>query len=171
MKKTTVFKVDFGHIAMFRGVCPKCGQQSFIMDGQYVGCRHPAEKPIYYRVQREVEGEKRRYPLSPTEKKEILDRQNYHCIYCGIHFGDWVYCPRRGLKIPRIEFDHFVCWSYSGNSHASNMVAACGVCNQLKSHFLFDDLEEARQFIANRRLKKGYENVESNLPEVSLGVS
>lgn len=53
-------------------------------------------------------------------------------------------------------FDHLLPHCYSGNNEAKNFVAACSVCNSIKSGKVFDSLKEAGDYIRSKRIKRGH---------------
>jgi len=52
-------------------------------------------------------------------------------------------------------WDHYIPYAYSQNNYPYNFVAACALCNGIKSSHLFDTLEEAIEYVKRRRAKKG----------------
>ena len=167
-KKTT--KVLFGRVAMIRMVCPRCGEEALASGGKMLCCGTPARNPkSYQHVKRVAEGEDRRHPLRKKEKQAIIVGQDGCCFYCGLRFGDVIWHPKRNKPfMPRIEFDHLICWSYSKDSEVGNFVAACSTCNRIKGDKLFDNSDQARIFVRDRRLRKGFDvfPITFNLPTV-----
>ncbi len=98
---------------------------------------------------------KRRYPSAET-KRRVLTKQKDRCLYCGNAIGTAV---RRGSQtvILRLNWDHFVPFSYGQTNPGSNWVAACHVCNGLKSARMFDTVLEVQDFIRVRWREKGYD--------------
>jgi hypothetical protein len=86
-----------------------------------------------------------RKPLGRLHKRKLLEQQNHQCYYCGADLNEF------GIKT---HFDHVVSFNYSGNNHPSNFVAACEMCNLLKSDLFFDSLEEAKEYVVNERLRR-----------------
>lgn len=94
--------------------------------------------------------------LAIKDRRQLLDRQNNNCIYCGHSFGEWfVYRGNPYRRDP--HFDHLSPYSLSFNSEASNFVAACFLCNSIKHNKVFETLEEAREHIHKRLRHKGVE--------------
>ena len=95
------------------------------------------------------------------EKREILSRQDNKCLYCGSEFGTPIWSERHGkVLFTNIHWDHFVPYCYSYNNKRVNFVAACSVCNLIKSSKMFETLTEAKNYILYQRKRKGYASVE-----------
>lgn len=77
----------------------------------------------------------------------ILKRQDNKCLYCGTPF---IY------EAP--HFDHFIPLSFLRRSSLENFVAACQLCNNIKSDKVFDSLEDVRKHIRVRRIGRGLPN-------------
>lgn len=75
----------------------------------------------------------------------IQKRDNYICQYCGkdglASLDNWHDCC----------VDHFIPLSRSGKDDATNKVTSCGYCNQIKGNRLFGSMDEAREFVRQRR--------------------
>jgi hypothetical protein len=84
---------------------------------------------------------------------EILKAQGDCCIYCGNPFGTVIMRDSRFTQLV-IHWDHYVPYAYQAGNHG--FVAACNVCNLLKSSHMFDNLEQARRHLADRWRYKGY---------------
>lgn len=107
------------------------------------------------RVYRSGEAAGRRRPPPKSTRDAVLERQENRCLYCGGEFGGWA--SRHGkLVAVRIAWDHSVPFSYLQRNPDSNWVAACTVCNGIKSNLIFDSLIEAQDFIKHQRHIKGY---------------
>ena len=85
---------------------------------------------------------------SNTEKETVQKRQNYICQYCGkdglASLDAWHDC----------SVDHFVPTKQEGTDNQENLVTSCGLCNSIKAGRRFGSMEEARAFIAERRVQK-----------------
>lgn len=110
----------------------------------------------------------RRTP-TPTERKEILELQQDRCLYCDRLFGTAV-IRKEKLVFLRTNFDHFVPFSYSQNNYAYNFVAACQICNGIKSNLMFKTLEEARVYV-RAMWDAEYQQDDSAKPDKSLAYS
>ena len=93
-----------------------------------------------------------------TLKREILAKQNGCCLYCGLAFGSYI--RRRGRTTQtKVNWDHFIPYSYLYANPQTNWVAACNICNAIKHNKIFETLAEAQRLIGNRRFELGYETV------------
>lgn len=81
---------------------------------------------------------------SGAAQRHILDLQSNRCIYCAV--------PFHGIQP---HWDHFEPHSLAANNQDNNFVAACMTCNCIKASLFFYSLEEAREFICARRIRKG----------------
>jgi hypothetical protein len=147
----------FGAVAMRREYCWRCRGMALVIDGELQCCDSPvSERPICG-VKREIESEGVRRKPSTEAQAEILEHQENRCLYCEQEFGAWVF--RNGKTRPvqlRVEWDHLVPFSYTASCHDDGFVAACHVCNGIKSATMFQGLDEARAHIALKRSDKGW---------------
>jgi hypothetical protein len=144
----------YGNVKLERGYCNKCKGMTIIKDGKYSCCDGlvydtPAK---FERVSEPFQG--RRSP-SLVEKNRILEKQENKCFYCGISFGSFKLRNGKSILI-EVEWDHRTPFAYSRNNKTENFVAACHVCNRLKSSRIFQTVEEAQVYLAERRKSKGY---------------
>ena len=146
----------YGNVAIERGYCKKCKSTAFIKEGKFVCCDNPATIAIpdkYHRVSEPPLGRKR---PPKAEQERILTEQEYSCFYCGVAFGS--HHRRSGKPITiKIEWDHRLPYILTRNNETGNFVAACHVCNGLKSDKVFQDVEEAQIYLAHKRKDKGYD--------------
>jgi hypothetical protein len=97
----------------------------------------------------------KRVALPQAVKDSIVFRQNNRCYYCNFDFSVRVY--RRGVLLKRvIAFDHFVPFSFAGDKKGRNIVAACSLCNGIKSWLMFHDEFECIEYIQKQWRAKGY---------------
>jgi 5-methylcytosine-specific restriction endonuclease McrA len=147
-------KAIYGSVVLRRETCPDCNAPALVLDGRFACCGRPVgnRSPELCRYKRMVAGERRRRPLPKRLKKEILDRQDGKCIYCGRAFGE-PYWDKKSNKVraTRANFDHFFPWASGRQSPPENYVAACGACNRTKSDFVFETIEAARKFVLKKR--------------------
>jgi len=147
----------YGNIPLERGYCRDCVQTCIILDGIKQCCGGHvkgidiSEQPVI----RISEPQFRRKHFSKEFKRKILNEQNYLCIYCGKFFGS-LYCieGKLGIKKTRAEFDHFIAFVYSANNKSENIVAACNICNGLKSDKMFNDLEGVTLYVTEKTKEK-----------------
>lgn len=96
---------------------------------------------------------KRKIPSKATQNK-ILALQKNCCIYCNEKFKITKYIRNGKIKVLKLVWDHFIPFAYSANNYPHNFVAACNVCNSLKSSKMFETLDDAKQYILEKREKK-----------------
>lgn len=144
----------YGNTPLERGSCPGCHSIAIIHKGRYQCCDYPANgiPKTYVRI---CEPEQKRKLPSVKERLEILDLQGHRCFYCDIPLGSTQFRKGKPIKI-QTHWDHQLPYSYSQNNHTYNYVAACHVCNGLKSNKLFQTVEEAQVYLADKRKQKGY---------------
>lgn len=148
MSQRKLIKAFYGRQALLKRYCPDCHMYAIVIGNKLACCDKVVgdwDQEFTVRKKREAETDGRRHPISQKEKEQILRHQLHQCVYCGFTFG-------RGV---RIEYDHFLPFSYSGDNNKLNMVASCRECNQIKSDKLFQTIEEARVYIVGRRREKG----------------
>ena len=149
---------EYGNTLLLRGYCKECGTTAIILDGKLQCCdkTYTKEASKYFLRRKEVPALNHRKTLPPGKIKKKLEEQENKCIYCGIHFGEPYY--RKGkVRFTEVHWDHFTPFTYSQNNKKNNFVAACSICNQLKSNKIFLDVDDARKYILYMRNKKGYE--------------
>jgi len=134
---------------MLRLFCKSCGSEAFVIDGLMACCGRPVDLEEVKSAKRKRESitKDSRGKPSRSVQLEILKHQCYQCIYCGANL--------RGKR--RVDYDHFIPFSYSQNSK-NNFVASCRDCNAIKSSMLFDSIIEAQVYIQTEREKKGLKN-------------
>lgn len=75
-----------------------------------------------------------------------MRQQRGICYWCEFGFEQDVF--RLGMLVRRkVNFDHWIPVSFSGDIHACNIVASCSICNSLKSNLLFANEYECRKYI------------------------
>lgn len=148
----------YGSVIVPRVKCPLCGEMSLCSDGKTLCCEAGVPIERIKKHKRMTEAMDCRRSASRREKDKILDEQDWRCYYCGNLFGKTV--KRRGKSVTlQVHFDHSVPYAYSGNNANYNFVAACHVCNLIKSSKVFSTREEAIEYIQTRCIEKGYENM------------
>lgn len=153
MKKHVV--ALYGNVALERGYCKSCQSMALIKNGKFACCDTPVnDTPSKF--ERQSEPLFARKTPSKHHKDRILEQQEHRCFYCGVAFDTYRY--RDGLPVLiRVHWDHQLPFTYSQNNRTENFVAACQVCNGIKSSHLFQTVEEAQVYIAGRRKAKGYD--------------
>ena len=94
---------------------------------------------------------------------EAILRQFDKCIYCDRPFGSMVI---RGEKLIRLTPDkeHFSPKAQRTNNSQENIFAACQICNRIKSSFLFDTIDAAKEFIAKELIRLGWKSAPPLIP-------
>ena len=145
----------YGNVALEKGYCPNCAGTSFIKNGSFVCCDTPIvdEPKKFYR---ETEAPQHRKTPPKVEKIRILEEQEDRCFYCGVRLESTRFRNGKPFTI-KVNWDHQLPYAFSQNNATSNFVAACHVCNGIKSARLFRTVEEAQLYLAHKRKQKGYD--------------
>lgn len=144
----------YGQVAIDKQYCWMCRRHAFVIDGLIQCCDRPVSG-MPQSVKREICPEFERRLPSLVARRECLERQNNRCLYCEREFGTVVF---RGLRkrVLKINWDHVVPWAYSQDNRDANFVAACCVCNGLKSSTLYPSLESAQVDLRHKWTEAGY---------------
>jgi hypothetical protein len=145
----------YGTVAIERRYCPVCDSMAFVIDRTLQCCEMKVEPNDDMGVVREVESDGCRRKPSAEAQKKILAAQDERCFYCDQKFGS---IQLRGHKVHRlvVEWDHLIPFSYTQSCHDEQFVAACDVCNGVKSAQMYATLEAAQADLAARRATKGW---------------
>jgi len=97
----------------------------------------------------------RRKPTA-ERRRLILAEQDNKCLYCDFEFGQVVY--RRGFRPYHVllAWDHFRPYVLTQRSSNAEFVAACRICNGIKTCTIYSDIASAREDIQAKRKAKGY---------------
>ena len=85
-------------------------------------------------------------PLTSSEGRRILERDQYRCQYCGL---DGLSSFEDSL-IMTVDFIHPR--AKKGKKAPANLVTACRPCNVIKGHRTFADFEAAKAYVLERRV-------------------
>jgi 5-methylcytosine-specific restriction endonuclease McrA len=152
-----IIKSIYGNIALYKMFCLDCKDYAFIIDEKFTCCGKHIPKVEKEIIKREVEPiNRRKNKFSLELKKIILEEQKYCCLYCERPLGSYVKKHGKIIKL-FTRFDHYIPFSYSQNNFKYNFVAACQICNSIKSDLYFPTLEEARVYILNKQKNTRYE--------------
>lgn len=144
----------YGNVHLMKGWCENCRDFSFIIDGVLECCEvNITADPKRYK--RETHPEQRRKPLSKKRKQDQIDVQENKCFYCNRSFGTTVFRKNKPVRL-RVHYDHLVPYAYTQDNTKENFVAACHVCNVIKSSLVFQTVEEAQIYILDKWNSKGY---------------
>lgn len=119
----------YGAVAIQRAFCPICEHWTLIVDGRTSCCGTRLETHEELPQHRQTETSRGRKVPSKQDQQLILDAQGHKCYYCEAEFDD---------EQTKLTWDHVVPFSYSGNNHRDNFVAACQFCNAKKSATMED---------------------------------
>lgn len=118
----------YGAVAIQRAFCPVCREWTLVVDAKTSCCGTRLETEESLPQHRQTEARSARRQPSKRDQALILAAQDYKCYYCEAPFDDTTL----------VTWDHVVPFSYSGNNHRDNFVAACQFCNSKKSASLTD---------------------------------
>lgn len=106
-------------------------------------------------------------PLTTQEGRRILERDRYHCQYCGL---DGMSTFENSL-IMTVDFVHPR--ARKGKKLEGNLVTACRPCNVIKGHRVFSNFEDAKAYVLERReeLRKQWENQRGRVQSRSASAS
>jgi 5-methylcytosine-specific restriction endonuclease McrA len=83
--------------------------------------------------------------LSREEALRVFQRDHFKCRYCGLdglhRFENWLI----------LTVDHFHPHAKGGSRSMDNLVTACQPCNLIKGKRVFKSLEEAKDFVLEKR--------------------
>jgi 5-methylcytosine-specific restriction endonuclease McrA len=151
-------KAHYGKVTLIRTECPECQEMSIVIDGKTVCCGVPPEVEKPHLHERMTRGRLLRSQLTPSQKADILEKQENRCIYCDCDLANTWYISDR-MKLPRkatTQFDHIIPHSFAPIGDVSNFAAACNICNLIKHSRIFESIERIRMFVMARRRKLGY---------------
>ena len=133
---------------------------SIILDGLRQCCDRPVgAAPESLPIVKVCEPFNQRKRPCRAAQAAILAQQEDLCLYCGSRFGEWQTRGGRSFRV-RVAWDHNVPFAYSRDNAEQNFVAACYLCNSIKSSMMFQSLDEARVYILSRRQQMGCEDTD-----------
>lgn len=146
----------YGKVAILKSYCSECEGFAFVIDGVLACCDTPLDStPTHFKRESEPVRNRRKPSLKVRQAK--LQEQNYRCFYCERHLESIVYKKGKQVRL-RVHYDHQVPFAYIKSNDADNFVAACHVCNGIKSDLCFQSLAEAKIYIESQWHKKKYLN-------------
>ena len=152
MSKSTL--AIYGNVTLQRGFCESCQTYAIVRNGRLQCCGTSYDKAPK-KFERMSSPDAIRKSPPKKEKDQILRDQDNCCFYCGVRFGS--IRIRNGKPfIVKINWDHKLPFAYSQNNCTSNFVAACHICNEIKSSLIFQTVEEAQLYLKAKRNQKGY---------------
>lgn len=135
----------YGNIHIVRADCYVCGRYALVVDGELQCCGRLIETEPS-EIKRMSEPEARRRTPSAAHKKEILEAQNYRCLYCDVSLDGYVFYHGELRKV-HLNWDHMAPYVYTLNNHAENFAATCQFCNAWKSSLIFKTVDEVRIYV------------------------
>ena len=149
-------KLLFGNVALLHGYCEKCQDTSFCSPAfKCLDCGEAVD--VGQTVKRVSKGIFARKQPTLSFQRAQIERQNNKCYWCGQEFGEWLVSPGGRSRRRQPCWDHFIPFSYTGSCDDLEFVAACQVCNGVKSNHMFDSEDEARLYIVRRAAKSRWQ--------------
>jgi len=155
----------YGTASIPRGYCSECETYAFIIEGKLRCCGERVTDEPTGKFKQESECAPFRKKPGIRVQRTILEQQRNLCFYCERKFGSKVYRKGRTIYL-RVNWDHINPYVYSLNNRDQNFVAACHVCNGIKSSLMFRSLDEARTHIFGKWAEKNY----SDLPPLRVSI-
>ncbi len=145
----------FGHTALVRQFCERCGSMSIVLNGYFQCCDRPVKVTTVSNVERVSESYRGR--LSAELKRKILVLQKHRCHYCGLDLSrTWYYMDKWGdYREIKINYDHFIPVSFAAVESLENLYAVCNLCNKYKANKMFITIDECRKYLVLRKRQKG----------------
>jgi len=147
-------EVIFGNVLAVRTYCDSCRRAALIVKGLLACCGKSVNRePVGQKRECEPCQKRQRPPLKARLRQ--LAEQNNRCAYCDLEFGSMI--SRREISLVLVvNWDHCVPYAYGQNNSTTNFVAACQVCNSIKRDMTFPSTDEARAYVIQKRIAKGY---------------
>lgn len=145
----------YGSLKLYRAYCRSCQDYAIIRSGKLLCCdTEVGGKASYGKVMSKACGERKK--PGKDLQISILSKQQNKCLYCSYPFGTQ-YWDEKYKKIRELTpcWDHRIPFSYLQDNPDSNWVAACYMCNGIKSNMMFQTTQEAIDYVQHRRAKKG----------------
>ena len=151
----------FGNTVLRKGWCSGCEELSiFDQDkGQLKCCELRYERKPFAIVEIGTPAREKRHALPSWAKKQILEKQDHSCLYCREKFGELIE-RGRWFSTLKVCWDHFMPYVYGFDNRPDNYVAACQLCNGIKSAIIFETIEAARSYVGAAWRRRGYRKVE-----------
>jgi hypothetical protein len=144
----------YGRVRVRRTYCLKCRRKTLVTKkGEKLCCGEPYEDhPEEFKVVCGKGVWRNRKP-SAKHVKEMLEKYNYSCCYCGRRFGISMQMTVDGVvkfrKI-KLNWDHFLPFSYAYNHQDENFLPSCSICNYWKRNIIFQTVEEVQIYVQNK---------------------
>ena len=148
-KNSAAYTGVFGAILLEKGWCETCGQYALILKGKLQCCeRACTSKPTQWKRESLATGQR----AKPTKEyqAEQLAAQGHRCFYCDDLFGGYIRYRKQLVRV-ELAWDHLVPFAYLQGNPTHNFVAACRICNGIKSGKCFQTVHEANHYVATVR--------------------
>lgn len=126
------FSLFFGFIVILVFVCILGAVLQSYNTNKNMSARDKQELEFFQQKDVKAKEVAKRRRISPTQRKAVLERDDYTCQICGIsrkYFDD--IAPGLGEYL-RLEIDHIVPIAQGGKSDESNLQCLCWRCNAAK---------------------------------------
>ena len=158
----------YGSVYMIREKCPECGDTSFVINGKSACCNIPIKININ-KFQNMIQGNIRKGKPNKDIRKNLLEIQQNACAYCRHTFGT-IYIRKNVTYRLKINWDHFVPYSFIQANDKLGWVAACNVCNNIKSNSIFASIEEVVKYVSKKIINKQITFVSEALPPMPTNI-
>ena len=127
-----VFSLFFGFIAFLVFLCILGAVLQSYNTNKNMSARDKQELEFFQQKDVKAKEVAKRRRISPTQRKAVLERDDYKCRICGIS-RQYLDDKAPGLgEYLRLEIDHIVPIAQGGTSDESNLQCLCWRCNSLK---------------------------------------
>ena len=154
----------YGSVALQREHCSECRGTAFVIDERMACCGARVSRLKASGVRRMSQSTGKRRLPGQKEREAILAKQDNRCFYCWSVFGD---VAGRGMIVRTLApcWDHVEPFAWQSNNQIINFVAACGICNGIKSNRCFVNAKDAINAVWVRRKKRGWSTATEIAPE------
>lgn len=115
--------VSYGSVSLRKAWCILCKSNSIVdLDNQILLCCGLEYIPskTMKRLMGSANERKRKFLKKDSKKKEILESQDYKCIYCELPFGSVVIRYGKAIWL-RICWDHFIPLAFGDDNSEANL--------------------------------------------------
>ncbi len=155
MQRRATHDAIYGSVVIRRGYCSLCNGYALILDGKLACCGVSPKSLESAGYEKMSDSVLHRWRPRGKVAASILAKQEGKCFYCNRRFGSIVFRKGHAVHL-RVAWDHSVPHCFSRNNQLSNFVAACNICNGLKSGKVFDSIEEVTVYVCEAWERKGY---------------
>lgn len=148
----------YGSTRMERGYCAKCKQYAIVIKNVLQCCDAEfVADGLAKKAKRMIEAYQKRQRPSRTAIQKMLQAQDNKCFYCEIPFGTaYMHPQQKIIRVLKVCCDHVIPYKLTQDNRDINFVCACGTCNGIKLDLVFQTIQEAKDFINYKRIKKGF---------------